>query len=276
MLREPGDRLIARRVEQHAPAVEERDAVGVRQRERRMLLGEDDRRTDVERMLEEGLRALGIELRRRLVEQQQLRSERERRREAHTLQLAARELRDAAGGEVRRPDRVERVRHALRDLTRRRADVLEAERDLRLDAAEHDLVLGILEDGRDGAGQLGGPRAARVAARDLHPAFELPPWNHGTSPASARSTVDFPEPDGPSSSSTSPGSTDSVTSSSASPPSGYENESPVSDARATALPRRLRRSRRRRRRCRARATAAAAGACDPGARSPALPSPRRD
>ena len=172
MLLEPGDRLIARRVEQHAPAVEERDAIGVRQRKRRMLLGEDDRRADVERMVEEGLRALGIELRRRLIEQQQLRSECERRGEADALQLPARELRDAAAGEVRRPDRVERVRRTLCDLARRRADVLEAERDLRLDSAEHDLVLGILEDGRDGAGQLGGPRAARVAAGDLHPALE--------------------------------------------------------------------------------------------------------
>ncbi len=70
------------------------------------------------------------------------------------------------------PTDVERVRHALRDLARRRADVLEPERDLRLDAAEHDLVLGILEDGRDGAGELGGARAARVEARDLDAALE--------------------------------------------------------------------------------------------------------
>ena len=44
--------------------------------------------------------------------------------------------------------------------------------DLVRDAGEDDLVLGILEDGRDRAGQLGRPCVARVAAADLDPAVE--------------------------------------------------------------------------------------------------------
>ena len=35
----------------------------------------------------------------------------------------------------------------------------------------------------------------------------VPPWKCGTSPAAARSSVDFPDPDAPASSTSSPGST---------------------------------------------------------------------
>ena len=47
-----------------------------------------------------------------------------------------------------------------------------------------------------------------------------PPWKCGTSPASARSSVDLPEPDGPNSATTSPGSRSREHSLSASSPSG--------------------------------------------------------
>ena len=47
-----------------------------------------------------------------------------------------------------------------------------------------------------------------------------PPWKCGTSPASARNNVDFPEPDGPSSTTTSPGCSSNETPESAGPPLG--------------------------------------------------------
>ena len=55
-------------------------------------------------------------------------------------------------------------------------------------------------------------RAVRVSspATTTRPA-KRPPWKCGTSPASARSSVDLPEPEGPSSATTSPGSSSSET-----------------------------------------------------------------
>src|SRR5262249_60949827 len=91
-------------------------------------------------------RVFGIELRRRLVEQQQLRLERERRREAHALQLAARELADRTLCQVMPTDDAQGLERAGNDLARRRADVLEAEGDLADDAGEHDPLLRVLEE----------------------------------------------------------------------------------------------------------------------------------
>ncbi len=55
-------------------------------------------------------------------------------------------------------------------------------------------------------------RTARVSrpATTTQPE-KRPPWKCGTSPASARSRVDLPEPDGPKSATTSPGSSSSET-----------------------------------------------------------------
>ena len=61
----------------------------------------------------------------------------------------------------------ERRARAGGDLGRGSTDVFQPELDLVLDAAEDDLVLGVLEHGRDPAGQVGRPRAARVEAADL-------------------------------------------------------------------------------------------------------------
>ena len=118
--------------------------------------------------LEQRHRTVGVELGRGLVQQEQQRGlQRERRREADALQLAARELRDLAVGEVLGADGCESRTRAPLDLGGRRARVLDAERDLGQDAAEHDLVLGILEERRDRSGELGGPRPPGVAAADL-------------------------------------------------------------------------------------------------------------
>ena len=174
MLVQPRHRFVARGVEDDAAAIEEQDAVGVAQRERGTLLRDDDGGAACERVLEERFRSVGIELRRRLVEEQQLGLERERRREADALQLAAGELRDATVREMRCADGRERGVRAREDRLRRGADVLEPEGDLRLDLREDDLILGILEDGRDRARELRRMRAARVAAGDLDAAAEVP------------------------------------------------------------------------------------------------------
>ena len=149
-----------------APVAQEDDAVGERERQLGPLLGDDDRAAVRARVLEERLGGVAVELRRRLVEQQQLRLERERRREADALQLAARELRDGTLREVLGTDRGKRRERARHDLRRRRAEVLEPERHLGEHARQHDLVLGLLEQRRDRAGELGRARRARVAAAD--------------------------------------------------------------------------------------------------------------
>ena len=168
----PGERIVARRVEQDATLVEEHDTVGVAQRDRGALLGDDDAGIAAERELEERLRPRRIELRGRLVEQEQLRLERERRGEADALQLAARDLGHASRAELRDADCGERRVDTRQDRLRRRADVLERERDLGVDAPEDDLVLRVLEDRCDGSCELCRTRAARVAARHLDAALE--------------------------------------------------------------------------------------------------------
>ena len=114
--------------------------------------------------VEERIRRGRVDLRRRLVEQEQARLERERRRERDALQLAARQLGGPALGEVPGADQLQRLVDPRPDVGRRDADVLEAERDLVRDLRHHDLVLRILEDRRDVAGKLGRARLARVAA----------------------------------------------------------------------------------------------------------------
>src|SRR4029453_13334691 len=57
-------------------------------------------------------------------------------------------------------------------LVGRRADILEPEGDLVLDAAEDDLVLGILEEGGELACEIRRPKAPRVLAGDHDPALE--------------------------------------------------------------------------------------------------------
>ena len=67
---------------------------------------------------------------------------------------------------------VESRQRAALDLPRRRARILDAEGHLGQDAAEDDLVLRILEEGGDGAGELGRSGPPRVAAADLDAASE--------------------------------------------------------------------------------------------------------
>ena len=84
------------------------------------VLGEHDGRPEPLDGVEEERGGFGIELRGRLVEQQQLRLERERRREADPLQLAAGELDRLPPPEVQRVHRRERALDPRPDLGRRR------------------------------------------------------------------------------------------------------------------------------------------------------------
>ena len=111
---------------------------------------------------------------------------------------------------------VERRPRTPLDLAGRSARVLDAERHLGEDAVEDDLVLGILEERGDGAGELGRPRAPGVAAADLDAASEAAPVKvRHEAGKSARISVVLPQPERPASSTISPGATSSETSASA-------------------------------------------------------------
>src|SRR4051794_15404087 len=164
---EPRQRRVARRVELDASALHEEHAIYVCERTRRALLRDDHGAVEPVDDLEELVGGGGVELRRRLVEQQQPGPQRERRGEADTLQLATRELPHGPLDEMLATDERERLVDALPDLRWLDTEVLEAERDLVADAAHHRLVLRVLEDRRDRPGQLRRMRAARVEAADL-------------------------------------------------------------------------------------------------------------
>ena len=141
------------------------------------------------------LGAVGIELRGRLVEQQQPRSQRQRGREADALELAARELVRPPVAEVRGADVGERLRRPRPDARAAATPTFSSPNATSLrDARHHDLVL--RDPGRRVAtAPASCGRAARAACRDpptsTRPA-KRPPWKCGTSPASARSSVDLP------------------------------------------------------------------------------------
>jgi len=88
------------------------------------------------------------------------------------LQLTAGELGHRALGEVRGADRGQGLRSTRQDLRRRRAEVLEPERDLVVHAREDDLVLRVLEERRHRAGEVRRVHAARVQPGDLDRAGE--------------------------------------------------------------------------------------------------------
>ncbi len=58
------------------------------------------------------------------------------------------------------------------DLARRDTKVFEPEGDLAVDSAEHHLLFGILEDGRNRSGELGRPHDPGVPTLDRDPTFE--------------------------------------------------------------------------------------------------------
>ena len=115
-----------------AALVHHHDAVGERHRLALVVRDQDGRRADGALDLAQLdlhlLAQLGVEVRQRLVEQQDLRPDHQRAGERHALLLAARELARKAAGELAEPDEVERLADALRALGGSDALHLEAER----------------------------------------------------------------------------------------------------------------------------------------------------
>jgi len=172
---EPGQRFVARRVQHDPPALEEEHAVAGAEHAIGALFGDDHGRACRPRELDRLLRSLRVELGGRLVEQQHARFEREHRGEADALKLTAGELGHRPLRQVRCADRCERLRRSWADPLRRRAEVLEPERHLGGHAREHDLVLRVLEERRNGSREIGGTQAPRVMAGDLDAAGKTAP-----------------------------------------------------------------------------------------------------
>jgi hypothetical protein len=161
-------------VEGDPALVDEQHAAAALERQRRPLLGDEHRRAELAGDVEDLDRSFRIELRGRLVQDEQLRLEREHRGEADALELAGRQGLRSALGETGGADLGERGVHPRPDLIRRGPDVLEAERDLVGNMPEDDLVLGILEEHGDCTREVGGPETPCVHARDDDATLEPP------------------------------------------------------------------------------------------------------
>src|SRR4029079_7642987 len=92
VLGQPGETVVADGVGQDPAALHEEDTVGQGECAPGALLGEDRRSAELADESKEALGSLRVELRGGLVEEKELRAGGERRREADTLQLAARDL----------------------------------------------------------------------------------------------------------------------------------------------------------------------------------------
>ena len=171
---EPGARFGNGSVEHDATLLHHHHAISDRQRAIDALLGEDDRTPCLLDRREECVGSVGVELGRWLVEQQELGPQRKRRCETDALELTTRKLNGATGGQVGRADLTKRDGDLRPDLVGRHRHVLEPERDLVVDARHHDLVLRVLEDGRDDACELGGAMGTRIQPADLDPPREAP------------------------------------------------------------------------------------------------------
>ena len=141
---------------------------------------------------------LGVERRQRLVEQQQLRLRRQRAGERHALLLAAGELVGIAVAELRQLDDAEHLLDARVDLGLRHAGDLQAEADV----LRHRQV-------RETAHRPGTPCRccagwASAASRPCRRRGCAPDVG-SSKPATMRSTVVLPQPDGPRKETNSPG-----------------------------------------------------------------------
>ena len=160
-------RRAARRARSRPPSMKS-DAVGVRERARRSLLGDEHRARQTLDQVEERLGRLRVELRGRLVEQQQPRPQRERRGETDALQLAPRELADRPLGEVLGADRARAPRRpAARSPPARPRGSRGRTRPRSRPGSSPTWSSGILEDRRDVTDER--RRRASRACRDRRP-----------------------------------------------------------------------------------------------------------
>ena len=177
----------------HAACVEDGDAV--REPERLVLVVGDEehrlpelaaQRAD---LADQSLAQVAVERAEGLVEHQQRRCRRERAGKGDALLLAARELVDRALLVAREPDERERLPRRLLRVASCSPVHPQAERDVAEDVAM----------GNSAWSWNMSPRSRRCAgtpARSV-PSRRMRPDARGSSPATARSSVDFPEPLGP-------------------------------------------------------------------------------
>ncbi len=164
---EPGDGRCARVVAEHGvdgvgptdpAAVDEDGTIGERRGALESVLGEHDGGAEiVVESHERGqhvVSALGVELRRRLVEHQRLRTGGQRAGDHAPLPFTAREGRRVAVAEVGDPERVEHLLDAPAHRLLREAEVLEHEGEVALDVVDDELRLRILRDETDDVGEL--------------------------------------------------------------------------------------------------------------------------
>src|SRR6185295_13221678 len=114
-------------VEEHPAVFEEQHPVRVFEHATRTLLRNHDGDAQLHNELEERLCGRGVELRGRLVQQEQPRSQRKRRGQGNALQLAARKLRHRTIDERQRTDGRECLVRPRQDLVRRSAEILQPE-----------------------------------------------------------------------------------------------------------------------------------------------------
>lgn len=145
-----------------------------------------------------------VERRERLVETQQLGLHRERAGEADLLAHAARELAGIGALEAGEADELDQALGVIAPFGRR--DPARLERDLH--------VLDHREPGKEREG-LEHDGRVRIDAGERRAAIEHPPARGAMSPATMRSRVDLPQPEGPTRHTNSPGATAKLTSRSA-------------------------------------------------------------
>jgi hypothetical protein len=130
------------------------------------VLDEHDRRlpgrSDVGEATHQGIGPDRIEVRRRLIENEQAGTRCEDPGEGQTLLLAAREMGGAASREARQTHLRQRLRNSRSHLGRRPAAVLEAEGDVVLHPLHHELSIGVLEQQPDPAAK---PGTSRIPVR---------------------------------------------------------------------------------------------------------------
>ncbi len=164
--RRPGGERLRVAVERDAAVAQRDDAVGRGQAALEPVLGQQHRRppllVDPPQHAEQLVARDRVELRGRLVEQQQPRAAGERGAERHPLQLAAGQLARRALQQRRDAERQRGLLDAARHRRAAPAAVLERERQLGADGAHDHLGLGILEQRAGDRGERGRAVLARV------------------------------------------------------------------------------------------------------------------
>ena len=147
-----------------------------------------------------------VQVGRRFVEDQQRRPGRQDVGDGETLLLAARQAVGASQLEAGQAYLSERLRHPGLHRRARPTSVLQPERHLVLDAVHDQLAVRVLEDEPDPLAEEAGRRRRDIELADAQAALPATRQGVRNQPARARARVLLPDPDGPRTSSTRPGS----------------------------------------------------------------------